>query len=213
MDLIIVGGAGTKKEFYNIALEEFEKNFSKINVFSLEGNCIDEMSNNIFNDIKDIKEDFVLVGHCLGGMAIINMLGNLKLRTDHIKGLVLCNSYYNCTSLTINQLTEGRPLYVMAKHSHIIKPTPVLRQQLDICISTNLSSYISKIDVPTLILGGTRDISIPINYLIDEYDKLADSHIRIIKGGNHAMIVHSTKLVNRYIKEFADLLEDKEISA
>ena len=124
------------------------------------GSTLDEITYNVYNEIKDIKNNYIIVGHCLGGMVLLSMIGKFTLIPNNLKGLVLCNSYYDCTQIKFNDFMEGKTPYELSNnYSQIIKSVDILVNQINITIKTDLSKYINNINrthIPILIIGGTK---------------------------------------------------------
>lgn len=215
MDLVIVGGAGTRDKYYEITKNEFNNTFNNIHIIDLVGSTLDEITYNVYNKIKDIKNNYIIVGHCLGGMVLLSMIGKFTLIPNNLKGLVLCNSYYDCTQIKFNDFMEGKTPYELSNnYSQIIKTVYVLVNQINITIKTGLSKYINNINrthIPILIIGGTKDEAIKIDMLKKENTLLQNSILRIIQDGRHSLIVQKTKEVNKLLSEFMTVVNNKKV--
>lgn len=69
-------------------------------------------------------------------------------------------------------------------------------------IKENLAESFKKINIPTLLIYGTKDSYTPV-YIGEGINSLIKkSKLRIIKGANHGLHIHYTEMINNLAQEF-----------
>jgi pimeloyl-ACP methyl ester carboxylesterase len=70
-------------------------------------------------------------------------------------------------------------------------------------VGLDLSDAIAKIDLPTLVIGGTADLLTPAAEAARIARLIPDARLELIAGGGHMLMLERTDDVNRLITDFA----------
>jgi len=231
--VIILHGWQSSKENWSRVKEIIEKEEVKVFVPDLPGfkeetklekawnleNYLNWLEN--FIETKknsgEITEPFFLLGHSFGGRISIKF--SVK-NPQKLKGLILVSSagirHKKKPSKLIPYLKKLSffpffPFLRKIYYKFIIRKTDylrvegVLKETFKKTIEEDLTPFLSKIKVKTLILWGDRDkITLPADaYLMKE--KIENSKLEIMEGINHTPYLENPELLSRKILEFISL--------
>jgi pimeloyl-ACP methyl ester carboxylesterase len=70
-------------------------------------------------------------------------------------------------------------------------------------VSLDLSDEIKRIDVPTLVIGGTADVLTPPAEARRIAKRIPGARLELVPGGGHMLMLEQTELIDRLIVEFA----------
>jgi len=228
--LVILHGWQSSKEKWQKVKEAFEKEeleiiapdlpgFKKANQLKLPWNL-----DNYVNWLKDFcdrfPEPFFLLGHSFGGRIAIKFAVKYP---EKLKGLILVSAA---------GIRKGKPLiskivplfkkfsflpgyYFFRKvfYKFVLRKTDYLeakgtmKETFKKVIAEDLTSYLSKIKIPTLILWGQKDKITPLNnaYLMNK--EIPVSTLEIIPGAGHEInLTHPEELV-KFIRDFIPQVE------
>ena len=77
-------------------------------------------------------------------------------------------------------------------------------------IGFNLVSELSKIKVPTLVIGGTADVITPPSDSIRMHMAIPHARIEMLDGGGHMLMLERAETVNQLLIDFADGLPESD---
>lgn len=223
--LIVLHGWQSSKEKWQKVKELLEKEelevivpdlpgFKKVNELKLPWNL-----DNYINWLKDFcdgfSEPFFLLGHSFGGRIAIKFTVKYP---EKLKGLILVSAA---------GIRKGKPLilkiaplfkkfsflpgyYFLRKlfYKFVLRKTDyleakgVMKETFKKVVAEDLTSYLSKIKIPTLILWGQKDKITPLNnaYLINK--EIPVSSLEIIpRAGHEVNLTHPEELV-KFIRDF-----------
>jgi pimeloyl-ACP methyl ester carboxylesterase len=66
----------------------------------------------------------------------------------------------------------------------------------------DLTANFKKINIPTLLIYGTRDTYTPLYMGRGINNLIKNSKLRIIKGANHGLHIHHPEMINNLAQEF-----------
>lgn len=148
------------------------------------------------------SEKVIVIGHSNGGR--IALAFAIKY-PNKVKKLILIDSagiYHNELPIRIKRIVLGTAaklgkrltsseklralLYKVAKESDYINATPQMRQTMANLISVDLTSQLSKITIPTLIIWGEKDKSTPLSDGKLMHILIKNSKLFVIKNARHS---------------------------
>lgn len=210
--LVLLTMAGANKKFYKQFLEKAKKEYSSIDIIETQGDTLVKMIFNLRVQLDNIKEDFVLLGHCIGGLTAINLWGE-GYHNSYIKGLVLINSHYDYSHLTQNNLIIEKEDYNCYKQilpcinenfeNGINKHVQTI--QMKACVSKGyLEDKFNKINnkLPIMVLCSTNDEYFKEEMFIDlykrrlTYNPLSTFYYPVINAKHLGIITHSEEYFN-----------------
>ena len=72
-----------------------------------------------------------------------------------------------------------------------------------VLVGLDLLPALSKVEIPTLVIGGTADIITPPAYAEQIADAIPDARLELLQDGGHMLMLERTEAVNRLIVDFA----------
>lgn len=169
-----------------------------------------------FNKFSQSQENFFLLGHSFGGRIAIKFTAKYP---EKIKGLILVSSagikpkksFLISVFVPIFKIFSFLPGYSFLRevfYKYILRKTDYLKAKGAVketfkkIIEEDLTSYLSKIKIPTLILWGKSDKSTPLAdaYLMKE--KIKNSKLEIFKKVSHAPHLEKPEILSKKILEF-----------
>lgn len=81
------------------------------------------------------------------------------------------------------------------------EPSPLMSAQLDLILRMDIGAYLEKIDVPTLVLGGSQDRTIPVANARAVHDAVAGSEYAELDTG-HVMQLEKPAEFTRALRDF-----------
>lgn len=166
-------------------------------------------------------EKFIPAGHSLGGAIALDYAIHYP---DHTSGLILVGtgSRLRVLPALLETLREGRVpldfadfLYSQKADEKLLArgreevaacAASVYYADLSACDCFDISSELSRISVPALIICGTDDRLTPVKYSRFLADNIPWSRIEIIEGAGHMVMLEKPDLVNHAIRNFVEEL-------
>lgn len=167
---------------------------------------------------KEEKEKAIIVGHSNGGRIAISFAAKYP---EKLKRLILLNSagiYHNELPIRLKRfffriiaklgkkITSSarlkNVLYKAAGESDYKNATPRMKQTMIHLISGDLTSQLSKITTPTLIIWGERDTYTPLSDGRRMHNLIKNSQLYIVKGAKHSpQFTHAEEVCKRILDE------------
>jgi len=173
-------------------------------------------------------EEFVVAGLSMGGVVALEMALSLPQR---IRGLVLINTFSALRPGSLSEvvyfLKRGLRAYIAspAKQAELVAqrifPNPihaewrellvqsiresdpiVYRQAMLALADFNVNDKLSKINIPTMVITGDEDSTIPPKVQARMAKKIPGSVQYLVRGANHGVIVDHYEEVNQLLIEF-----------
>lgn len=168
---------------------------------------------------KEVKnEKVILVGHSNGGRI---SLAFTQKYPEKVKHLILIDSagiYHNELPVRLKRFvfkslakigkkfttseTLKKFIYKLAREGDYKNATPAQRQTMLNLINTDLTSILSEIKLPTLIIWGENDKITPLSDGKIMHKLIKDSKMKIINGAKHSPQFTHTKEVVKGIHEY-----------
>ncbi len=231
-NLIYIHGFSASKLDHPLLAKAVKKAGYKFYSFDLPGHGslrdVYDVNNLTFNFvvkyvIEEIKKlnlpSFIIMGHSMGG-ALTSILAGEKVFKDKLKGIILeaphnntvvyrsFGSIKNAISLIKNEMTRKlmKPklsLFLKNMADQKKEYWSFLMNILTISSLNRIQNAISKIDVPTLLLLGEKDIYIPLTDTYENYmSNVDDLEVHIIHNAAHCISIDDPKLFYKYIIQF-----------
>jgi pimeloyl-ACP methyl ester carboxylesterase len=70
-------------------------------------------------------------------------------------------------------------------------------------VSLDISEAITRIDIPTLVIGGTADVLTPPAEARRIAKRIPNARLELVPGAGHMLMLEQTELIDRLIVEFA----------
>ncbi|MHA1268292.1 MAG: alpha/beta fold hydrolase [Candidatus Helarchaeota archaeon] len=136
---------------------------------------------------------------------LINILKTMENMTDEEKFEQLLPALFS--SSFIKMVKSDPNLYEMLKLDFLQDPTRLIDyiNQSKAIEKHNTIEVLNKIQVPTLIIVGTKDILLPMKqHSKILHEKIPNSRLEIIEGVGHAISVEAADKINKLIWEFIE---------
>lgn len=173
MNLVIVGGVGTTKEYYNRVKEEMLKSFNKVFVKCTRGNSLKELVEDLKDFLKQMNEPFVLMGHSFGGYISTALLGD-RYENVYLKGFVMCNGSYSFSHINLKQnyhetSDEYIHQYPVMKELQQYVDKQEQGKQMMIAINNPALEQFENINrsIPVTFIGSSKDGYIPKTFFMN----------------------------------------------
>jgi pimeloyl-ACP methyl ester carboxylesterase len=164
------------------------------------------------------SEKVILIGHSNGGR--ISLAFALKY-PQKVKQLILIDStgiYHNELPIKLKRFvfkyiakigrkvtqseTLRKALYKLSRESDYEKASPIVRQTMVNLITFDISSFLNKVKVPTLIIWGRHDTITPLTDGKLMHQLISGSKLEIIKNARHSPQFTHPKEVTQIIYEY-----------
>ncbi|MFX1603553.1 MAG: alpha/beta fold hydrolase, partial [Promethearchaeota archaeon] len=176
-------------------------------------------------------DDFVLVGHSMGGGVVMAYALNKDLRRPAAIALV-----DTAPCLELNKLARGLAKETIETQFYLLKGRKnvsfeeaydivrreedakrrnprVLTRDLAAADKFDVSDRIGNISVPTFILVGEHDDIISPNAAKQFEAALPRADIAVIKDAHHAAMLHNPKMFNQLLRRYVDWVENAVVSS
>ncbi|UCE10218.1 MAG: alpha/beta hydrolase [Candidatus Thorarchaeota archaeon] len=234
--VVFVHGAGSSHAIWGIQVKVFRRSHRVITI-DLSGHAASELTEGE-PDIKEgfakevaalvehlDLENFVLVGHSMGGAVVMAYVLNKEFRSPRAIALVNTTAELNLTKLTPGLAIEAvEEAFVRLKAKLQGKDTMALRiineekkmkdenpemmlRDLKACAKFNVSERLSEIEVPTLIIHGKDDDIVRAGYAQQLEKSIKRSDIAFVKGADHQPHVERPVQFNVLLKRFLDWVD------
>ncbi|HEY5533532.1 MAG TPA: alpha/beta fold hydrolase [Ignavibacteria bacterium] len=107
----------------------------------------------------------------------------------------------------VTEKNYGKPLIKEFLDKILIEQTPagICGALIAIATRTDTSQVIKKLDLPTLIIVGEKDILIPLNFSVNLNNSIKESNLVIIPDSGHLTNIENPKLFNKVVSDFLEL--------
>lgn len=231
--LVFVHGAGSSHLIWSLQLREFSKEYRTIALDlsghgksdefagdpSIEGNYTEELAA-LVNHLN--LESFILVAHSMGGgiamcytlnedvvkpeaLVLVDTSSDLdlsKLRTGLVKE-TLEDRVFFFKSRVFEHYTETYQLKKLDDDMRLANPQ-VMARDLSACSKFNITDRIGEIDIPVLVLVGSKDDIITPAIAADFEKKFQRADIAVVKGADHIPMVEQPEEFNRLLRKFIE---------
>lgn len=212
MNLVIVGGVGTTKEYYNRVKEEMLKSFNKVFVKCTRGDTLEELVEDLKEFLKQMNEPFVLMGHSFGGYVSTALLGD-RYENVYLKGFVMCNSSYSFSHINLKQnyhetSDEYAQKYPFMKELQQYIDRKEQGKQMMIAINNPALEQFKNIDrsIPVTFIGSSNDGYVPKTFFMNMIGLFGmNREIRtynwsILDGYKHLGLITNTDVYRKTIE-------------
>jgi len=174
-----------------------------------------------FLEINNIKQ-CIFLGHSFGGRISIKIAAN---HPQKVKSIILCASagikpkkklkhkvlyglaktgkkVFSLPILRSGQTLARKILYKTARTSDYLKVSGVMKESFKKVIDEDLTPFLSKIKVPTLLIWGENDTVTPVQDAQIMHSLISNSELIIIPNVRHA--VHKQDSLGKIIDRFLD---------
>lgn len=186
---------------------------------------IDEYISFIVEFINSLNiKELDLIGHSNGGRIIIKLIGNKKLNIK-VNKIILIGSagivhkktllqnikvklFKNCKKILGTKLVKKVFPNVLEKFKNSFgsedyrSASPVMKETLVKLVNEDVTQYLSKIKVPTLLIWGEKDTATPISDAEIMEKLIPDSGLIRIKDCSHYVFLERPIYVNKIIYTF-----------
>lgn len=234
--IVFVHGAGSSHNIWKLQVREFKKTHRVI-TFDLSGHgcsekTIDDVS--IINDyaselealIKHLSlDDFVLIGHSMGGGVVMSYV--LNGSSPQPRAIVLVDT---SADLDLTKLTPGLAIEFVEemffrlesklKHKNsealeIIKAEQrmkeahpeIMPRDLRACHEFDIKDRLNEIKVPTLVVHGIDDDVIRPGYAQELERALPRADLVLIRDADHQPMIEQSERFNEVLREFLGWVE------
>ncbi len=155
-----------------------------------------------------------IVGHSFGGMVAISLAVN---NPDLIKNLVLVNSlgvsleqpYKAWLMKTFRNVQQKKTSALMEFFPEFLKNLLIphfrdMGRQIKIITETDFKVYLKKMDIPALILWGTKDNMLSLDYGYRLKNMLKNSKLIEVEGGSHNWIIPEPQRFYNYLRYYIE---------
>ncbi|MFA4830715.1 MAG: alpha/beta hydrolase [Patescibacteria group bacterium] len=214
--VILPGWGGSHETWSNFANLAKEK-FSEVKIINLpcfgDEPCptevwgIEEYSNFVKSKIINHKSKIILLGHSFGGAVAVHLIAN---NPNLASGLILSGAsvfrpkqtmrrlFFRCLAKCgqwifklplIKKFEEAakKLLYRVAGSSDYSKISGIKREIFKKIITEDQSRLLPRIQIPTLIVCGSKDRFVPLEYGKKIQRRLPGSKLVIFQGGKHGL--------------------------
>ncbi|NWF96455.1 MAG: alpha/beta hydrolase [Candidatus Thorarchaeota archaeon] len=239
MPIVFVHGAGSSHISWSLQLREFSKTNRSIALDlsghgeSDDGKPAVSIEDDYTSELKGLithlgLQDFILVGHSMGGAVAMSYV--LREDTVRPRGLVLVDT---SSSLDLSKLALGLAIEAVEdrlllfrnrsleeftdtyKIKRIEEQTrlsnpEVLRRDLAACDRFDITSRLSQIEVPTFVLVGDDDDIVPPRIAKSLQKSIPRSDIAVVRKADHAPMIENPEEFNRLLRRFVKWVESHE---
>ncbi|MHA1959673.1 MAG: alpha/beta fold hydrolase [Candidatus Thorarchaeota archaeon] len=234
--VVFVHGAGSSHKIWGIQVKVFSK-MHRVITLDLSGHAESELTEGE-PDIEEgfarevaalvehlDLENFMLVGHSMGGAVVMAYVLNEEFRSPRAITLVNTTAELDLTKLTPGLAIEAvEEAFLLLKGRLQKKDTLALRiineekqmkddnpemmaRDLKACGKFNISDRLSGIEVPTLIIHGEDDDIIRPGYAQQLEKSIKRSDIAFVRGADHQPMVERPVQFNVLLKRYLDWVE------
>src|SRR5215207_5763578 len=179
---------------------------------------------NLAEDVRTVLErmdlhDAVLVGHSMGGMALLSTLAKTylsgaswlrKMFERLTGGGPSAGALVTQQNLGFLLARVGFGRDPQASHVELVRemiaacPKAASQEAVTALVGLDMTDELPKIRVPTLVLSGTADVIAPPAQGQRIAELIPDARLEVFKGAGHMLMLERTDEVNALITEFAN---------
>ncbi|MFW9808687.1 MAG: alpha/beta fold hydrolase [Candidatus Thorarchaeota archaeon] len=229
--LVLVHGAGSSHLSWSLQLRDLSKEYRMIAI-DLSGHgqsddIIGELSieEHFVNDLDALIrkleiDDFVCVGHSMGGVVVMSYVLKETSRKPRALVLVDTSSDIDLTKLGVglakdtienrirmfkdelfNRITDT--LQVKKAEAKILSANPmVMLRDLAACNKFDITDRVREIDIPTFVIVGENDDIITPALAADFVKRFPRADIAVVKNADHIPMVEQPEEFNRLFRKF-----------
>ena len=242
--LVFVHGAGSSHYIWTLQLLDFRNEFRVI-ALDLSGHGKSEESKYEADIEKGYAmelaalidhldlDDFVLVGHSMGGGVVMSYLLNDKLKKPQGSVLVGTSTDLDLTKVTkgllietfeehdmpydISALDDDLKTFSITKLKNIQKHisrlhTRTILKDLSACNDFDITNRVGEINIPTFILVGQDDDIIPPHVAKKLEEALPRADIAVVKNADHTPMVEQPETFNNLLRKFLTWVSENTIT-
>ena len=242
--IVFVHGAGSSHLIWTLQLLDF-KNEYRVIALDLSGHGQSEQSKyepNIEKGyamelaalIKHLDlDDFVLVGHSMGGGVVMSYMLNEKVRQPCGAVLVGTSPNLDLSKVTVGLVIEAfedhdMPYDISAldddlktlsvtKLKNLQKTitrlhTKTILKDLSACDDFDITNQVNKITTPSFVLVGQDDDIIPPHVAKKLEELLPRADIAVVKNADHTPMVEQPKTFNKLLRKFLTWVSENAIT-
>ncbi len=238
LTLLFIHGAGSSLMIWTLQILEFRKNHRVI-ALDLYGHGDSEdidhppdIEEGFTGQIKALVEyldidDFVLVGHSMGGGVVMSYALRDDVRSPRALTLVGTSSDLDLSKiglgLIIEALEDHTPKYDIAEISADFKTFSLINFQenatkfhpgtilkdLQACHDFDVTDRVGEIKVPSFVMVGEDDDIIPPHVAKKLETALPRAEIAMVRGGDHSPMVEAPEHFNELLQKWLNWVEKK----
>lgn len=235
--LVFVHGAGSSHLIWALQLREFSEHYRSIAIDlsghgksedikgepSIEMNYAEEVGALIHHLNLD---SFILVGHSMGGGAVMSYVLKLdalrpkalvlvdtssdldlsKMRTGLMKEMIEDRIYF-FKGRVFEHYTESYQLKKLDDDMRLANPQ-VMARDLAACNKFNITDRVGEIDIPVFVLVGSNDDIITPTIAAEFEKRLPRADIAVVKDAHHIPMVEQPEEFNRLFRKFIEWVCD-----
>lgn len=227
--VIIPGWDGTREtwhDFIRLAQEEFEIIFMDMPC-SGQVPCpseiwgVEEYAKFVLEKTKDLAQP-ALLGHSFGGQVAVNVVANspkrfsslilsgaavIRPKNDFKRMLFsfvakLGKKIFSFPIFSRFEKIAKKILYKVADSPDYDKTNGIKREIFKKVIRQDQEDKLSKIEIPTLVIWGSKDSYVPLRYGKKIVECIPNARLEIIKNGMHGLHIKNTEEFLKIIKDF-----------
>jgi pimeloyl-ACP methyl ester carboxylesterase len=242
--IVFVHGAGSSHVIWTLQLIDF-RNEHRVIALDLSGHGKSEKSKyepsiekGYAKELAALIEqldldDFVLVGHSMGGGVVMAYLLNDSARKPHGAVLVDTSPDLDLSKITIGLVIESLEEHKMPydisnldddfKTMSVVKlktiqktinqlhATTILKD-LTACDDFDITNRLGEINVPSFILVGQDDDIIPPHVAKKMEEALPRADIAVVKNADHTPMIEAPETFNNLLRKFLTWVSDNTIN-
>lgn len=185
---------------------------------------IDQNSKFLLHFINELDlKQIILLGHSMGGriaqlfcieypqyvIGCILAATGVRIRITRTTFNILQNDFKKfCEMATSNSFSESADYNTKKTFFNklISSNKQTCINDMTACDEYDVSSNISRINIPVLIIAGASDVLAPVRYSRELYREIKDSRLSIINSSGHFMMIENPSVFNSALKKFLDFL-------
>jgi pimeloyl-ACP methyl ester carboxylesterase len=217
---------------YNLLFFDL-KGHGKSNMPEKHSECsVESLAQDLAGLIEEVRaENIVLISHSLGTLVALAYLDQEKNKAkaalfvspDYRIGETWRAKFFRPFIISLASVfsffnpPKGRGLHI--DYSDYSKADWNLKRMVADAKNTNVRVYayclkfankfvargiFEKIDIPVLIIHGNKDTIFPLGDSTKMVERIKNAKLKVIKGGNHLLVLNQTAKVKKEIKEFVE---------
>lgn len=164
------------------------------------------------------KEKVILLGHSNGGRILLSFAIKYPEKVKHLILIDSAGIYHNELPIRLKRfvfktianigrrITKSeslrKTLYKLSRESDYEKASPIVKQTMVNLITFDISSFLSKVKIPTLIIWGGQDKATPLSDGKLMHKLIKGSKLFIIKSARHSpQFTHVDEITQTILKE------------
>ncbi len=242
-NIIFLHGLGGNLSAWDPQRDYFEKQGYRVIAIDIRGHgmsdrpkerekyTLDFLAKDIATFIEQKKiKNFILVGHCLGGILSLLLTGYFKLKPEKL--ILIATTYefpfyarllektgiLDLSSDALNQIPfrlgrKGQMQVDKFRGTHDLDPRRILNDimytsaQSYVSLYSNLllfngEKFLENIKCPTLIIHGEKDLFFPVKIAEQLHKKIKNSKLVLLPNANHIIVLNNPDQLNQIIDTY-----------